>query len=268
MIYELDCMSLTPSWVSQFDVMITDPPYSRHVHGNAISQSQGGGVREREFGFGHLTPKLRRQVAMCAANVKRWSVIYSDVESATWLRISCEAQKARYIRTMPWLRWSMPQMTGTMPPQGFEQLLLFSNKTGWNGPGNATDLRHELPDHFDHTCLRGENKHRAEKPLDQALDLVSWFSNPGDTILDLFAGSGVFGLACALLDRDYVGLEMDPQWAIRGNARTVIADISKADIGRVVRFAEAADESAMTKPSLERQAKRHEDRIRAVSNLP
>lgn len=267
MIYHLDAMSLTPDWVSQCQVMITDPPYSAHVHGNALSQSKGGGTRAREFGFGYLTPKLRRQVAMCAANVQRWSVIYSDVESSTWMRIACQAQKARYIRTMPWLRWSMPQMTGTMPPQGFEHLLIFTNKTGWNGPGNATDLRHELPDYLDHTCLRGDEKHKAEKPLDQALDLVSWFSNPGDKVLDLFSGSGVFGLACALLGRVYVGLDTDPVWVERGTAREQISNISEADLRRVERFVTAKDDSAMTKPSEARQAKRQADRMAVIAAL-
>jgi site-specific DNA-methyltransferase (adenine-specific) len=267
MIYHLDAMSLTPDWVSQCQVMITDPPYSAHVHGNAISQSKGGGTRERDFGFGYLTPKLRRQVAMCAANVQRWSVIYSDVESSTWMRIACQAQKARYIRTMPWLRWSMPQMTGTIPPQGFEHLLVFTNKTGWNGPGNATDLRHELPEYLDHTCLRGYEKHKAEKPLDQALDLVSWFSNPGDRVLDLFAGSGVFGLACALLGRTYVGIELDPIWVERGTAREQIANISEADLRRVERFVNAQDDSAMTKPSEARQVKRQADRMAVIAAL-
>jgi hypothetical protein len=271
LIYHLDAMALTPEWVSQCDVLITDPPYSRHVHGNAVSQSKGGGTREREFGFGHLTPRLRRQVAMCAANVKRWSVIYSDVESSAWLRISCEARKVRYIRTIPWLRWSMPQLTGTMPPQGFEHLLVFMSKggkTGWNGPGNATDLRHELPEYFDHSCLRGDTKHRAEKPLDQALDLVSWFSNPGDRVLDLFAGSGVFGLACALLGRTYVGLEADETWVERGRAREIVANLSESDMKRIGRWLDQPDESACTEPSKARQAKRMADRQLLIANLP
>jgi hypothetical protein len=279
MIYNLDTMTITREWASQCDVYITDPPYSKHVHTNAVSQSEGGGTRERDFGFGYLTPRLRRHVGLVAASVKRWSVIYSDVESSTWLRISCEAAGAGYVRTIPWVRWSMPQMTGTMPPQGFEQLLCFYGKprkgpdgkrrTGkdWNGPGSLTGLPHELPNDLDHTCLRGDTKHKAEKPLDQALDLISWFSRPGETVLDTFAGSGVFGLACALLGRTYVGFEFDPEWAARGQQREQIANLTEADLGRIKRWLETPDDSAMTPKSLERKALRDQDRLTLIGNL-
>jgi DNA modification methylase len=70
-----------------------------------------------------------------------------------------------------------------------------------------------------HTCLRGEGKHKTEKPLDQLLDLVSYFSDPGETVFDPCSGSGTTGLACKLLDRQFVGLEVDPKWAEFANAR-------------------------------------------------
>jgi site-specific DNA-methyltransferase (adenine-specific) len=54
--------------------------------------------------------------------------------------------------------------------------------------------------------LRGEDKHKAEKPLDQALDLVEWFSDEGETVFDPFAGSGTIGLACRILGRSYLGI--------------------------------------------------------------
>jgi site-specific DNA-methyltransferase (adenine-specific) len=279
MILNQDCMSITPEWASQFACLITDPPYSRHVHSNTISQSAGGGTRERDLGFGYLTPKLRRHVAKVAASVQRWAIIYSDVESSTWLRISCEVAGSEYVRTIPWVRWSMPQLSGTVPPQGFEHLLAFHaqhvGKRGgrrpkgkeWAGPGNLTALRAETPEELDQTCLRGDTKHKAEKPLDQALELVSWFSKPGEFVLDCFAGSGVFGLACALLDRHYVGFELDPKWAEIATLREQIANISTADIERVTRWVTAPDDSAMTKPSQERKALRHADKMLAVTKL-
>lgn len=283
MIHYADSSAITLEWASQFDVMITDPPYSKHVHGNAVSQSKGGGTRERDLGFEYLTPALRRKVATAAAGVKRWSVIYSDVESSTWLRIACEAQRAVYVRTIPWVRWSMPQLSGTMPPQGFEHLLCFygnprkgadgKRRTGkdWNGPGNVTGLPHESIadiDSLDHTCLRGDVKHKAEKPLDQALDLVSWFSLPGEHVLDMFAGSGVFGLACALLGRTYTGLELDPVWVPKAQSREVPANMGVADLERIKRWLDQPDASAMTAPALERMARRQADRATLISNLP
>ena len=176
---------LAPAFVDCFDVMITDPPYSAHVHASATSQSIGRGTRKRELGFESLSVKARHFVADCAARMRRWSVVYSDVESANWLALSAQAAGAEYVRTLPWVRWSMPQLSGDRPPQGFESLVCLHRagpkgkpiKKHWNGPGNLT--------HLAHTCLRGEGKHKCEKPLDQALDLVSFFSDAGDNVLDL-----------------------------------------------------------------------------------
>lgn len=217
------------------DVMITDPPYREHVHKKAVSQSSRGGVRERQFGFEHLTPQLRSHTALIGANVKRWSVIYSDVESLAWWRISMQAAGATYIRPIPWVRWSMPQLSGDRPPSGCEMVSIFygaaKGKKSWNGPGNLTHLAHK--------CLRGDAKHKAEKPLDQALDLVSWFSEPGECVVDPFAGSGTIGVACALLGREYYGIEKDPEWAERAKERLVAPKLSDRDEERFRRWKES-----------------------------
>lgn len=225
-----DCTKLVKA--SEFDVMIADPPYSAHVHKNATSQSPGRGTRFRDLGFDCLSGDLREWVASYATEVKRWSVIYSDVEGlGTWI---AEASR-NYIRTVPWVRWSMPQLSGDRPPQGFECLALFwgtqKGRKSWNGPGNLTALTH--------TCLRGEGKHKAEKPLDQALDLVSWFSNPGERVLDPCAGSGTVGLACKLLGREYTGYEIDAEWASKAIDRIASDTLSERDEERYERWKES-----------------------------
>ena len=227
-----DCRDIDPRG---FDDLITDPPYSAHVHKSARSNTTRG-VRDREFGFDHLSAALRAYIAHCAASVRRWSVLYSDLESTGWLRIAAQARGAKYMRTVPWVRWSMPQISNDRPPQGAEALLLFwgsqRGRKSWNGPRNLTHLAHKR--------MRGENKHKAEKPLDQALDLVQWFSNPGELVYDPCAGSGTFGLACLILGRRYVGAEIDAGWHERASDRLSdyerIGDLSERDQKRYDRW--------------------------------
>jgi predicted Zn-dependent protease len=45
------------------------------------------------------------------------------------------------------------------------------------------------------------------------LDLVSWWSDPGENVVDPMAGSGTTALACKLLDRSCFAIEQDPKWA-------------------------------------------------------
>lgn len=227
--------------IRECDVMITDPEYSRHTHESAVSSSSTRGTRKRELGFAHMTPASRHWLARAAASVRRWSVLYSDVEGSAWLRMACQAAGVEYIRTIPWVRWSMPQLSGDRPPQGFEHVIVCHPKGAkrWNGPGNLT--------HLDHLCLRGEGKHRAQKPLDQALDLVAWFSDPGECVFDPRAGAGTIGLACALLKRDYVGVEADAEWAAKARARLTGAWHS-SDLERAKRWARRAVANAKLEP--------------------
>jgi hypothetical protein len=225
-----DALSLVPlADVAECDVMLVDPEYSAHTHASAVSASKVRGTRKREFGFEPMSPLSRGWLAACAGQVKRWSVVYSDVEESYRLRQACEESGAEYVRTVPWVRWSMPQLSGDRPPQGFEHLLLFHRPGAkrWNGPGNLVSL--------EHTRLTGEEKHKAEKPLDQALDLVAWFSDPGECVFDPRAGAGTIGLACRLLGRSYVGVERQLEWASHGQARLAAA-LAPRDVDRFARW--------------------------------
>jgi hypothetical protein len=235
MIYMQDCREV--EWNGLGDVMITDPPYSEHVHKNATSQSVGGGARNRDLGFVFLASELREWTCQLAAKIPRWSVIFTDIEGAHHWHTGLKSAGATYIRTIPWVRWSMPQLSGDRPPQGCELIILAHGKSkgrkSWNGPGNLT--------HLAHTCLRGEGKHKTEKPLDMMLDLVQWFSNPGETVIDPFAGSGTTGLASRILGRNFVGSEMDPNWASKADERIKTAELSKRDAERYERWVISQD---------------------------
>ena len=244
--------------VDEFDVMITDPPYSEHVHANATSSSSRGGTRHRDFGFSHIDHTYREAIASWAKRAKRWSVVYSDVEGAHHTIDAVTSAGVEYVRTVPWVRWSMPQLSGDHPPQGFEKVLLFHAKgrKHWSGPGNLT--------HLAHPCLRGEGKHKAEKPLAQLLDLVSWFSDESETVFDPFMGSGTTALACLMLGRCFVGSELDMHWFEHASAR-INSELSPRDLDQVKRWLAQDDEptSALSEgPSLVRAAKRKTDKDR------
>lgn len=52
-------------------------------------------------------------------------------------------------------------------------------------------------------------RHPTQKPLALLEWLIATYTNPGDTVLDPTMGSGVAGMACARLGRNFVGIEMD-----------------------------------------------------------
>jgi site-specific DNA-methyltransferase (adenine-specific) len=54
--------------------------------------------------------------------------------------------------------------------------------------------------------------HPAQFPEKLARDHVISWSNEGDTILDCFMGSGTTGVACVNTNRNFIGMEIDPQY--------------------------------------------------------
>jgi DNA modification methylase len=58
-----------------------------------------------------------------------------------------------------------------------------------------------------------ENKHPTIKPEKLMEWLIKLLSNEGDTVLDCFNGSGTTGVAATRLERRYVGIEMNPDYA-------------------------------------------------------
>jgi len=215
MIIHANVLEVSPDLVASCDVMLTDPPYAPHVHEHAMSsRTAGAGPVKRVLGFGALTPELRAYLALCAAIIPRWSIVFSDLESTHLWRDAMAAAGVEYIREVPWVRWSQPQISGDRPPSGAEAVLHFHGraKKSWNGPGGLVC--------YDSRAMRCANKHPTEKPLDLALTLVSSFSDVGETLFLPCEGRGTFAQACRLLGRDCVAVELDAVWACDAEIRT------------------------------------------------
>ena len=56
------------------------------------------------------------------------------------------------------------------------------------------------------------NGHPTVKPLNVLGKLIRMSSQPGDTILDPFMGSGTTGIASVRLKRNFVGIELKEEW--------------------------------------------------------
>ncbi len=218
-------------------VLICDPPYSPHVHQKMESSTKHGVRIRRSAGFAPLTPELRNHIAALGAQC-RWSVVCCDLEGIAAWRDAFAAQRGyRYIRAIPWVRWSMPQLSGDRPPSGAEAIVIAGPKgrMRWNGPGNLT--------HFDERCERGNDKHTTAKPLDLMLRLVSYFSDPGETVIDPCCGRGTTILAAKLLNRHGLGVECDATEAALAQQR-LVGELSERDAERYARWAAFAEREA------------------------
>lgn len=218
-----DCRDVLPR-LDPVAHVITDPPYSEHVHGASrssrmVSANDRGGRygadtrRNVDLGFAHLDPDLRR---FCAAEfarlATRWTLVFSDVESDHLWRDDLEASGLDYVRTGAWIKvGATPQFSGDRPATGFEAVTICHQpgRKRWNGGGKHALWTHPI------VLDRGRNGarlHTTQKPQELMHELVTQFTDEGETILDPFAGSGTTLVAARMLGRKSIGVEQDEHY--------------------------------------------------------
>ncbi len=65
---------------------------------------------------------------------------------------------------------------------------------------------------FTNSANRKDRVHPTEKPADLMEYLIKTYTNEGETVLDFTMGSGTTGVACKNLNRNFIGIELDPTY--------------------------------------------------------
>lgn len=197
------------------DVTITDPPYEAESHnkGRRIMNPRTKEIRESALTFAKITEAERIGLAREAIRVsRRWVLIFAQLEGVQKWRDAVEMAGGRYIRTMIWIKPNgQPQLTGDRPGVGYECIVVAHASKGrmrWNGGGKRGFIIMPTEANFSQV----ERVHETQKPIDLMLELVADFSDPGDLILDPFAGSGTTAIAALMLGRRFIGWERDDNY--------------------------------------------------------
>lgn len=191
------------------DVVITDPPYSDRTHKNAMTNKRDD------------APEGYRQGGSKLINFDSWS----DGEFAAfamnclrlasrWVVMTCDHRHAaltfdwtEHIRLGAWCKGApMPQITGDRPGSGHESILILHNegKKRWNGGGKSAIYHANV--------LKDANRVYipTQKPDKLLVELISDFSEEGETILDPCMGSGTTLVNAVRLGRKAIGIESNP----------------------------------------------------------
>lgn len=88
----------------------------------------------------------------------------------------------------------------------------------WQKPGGKLTYRYELGQQKDwgiRPIVGGKERkdHPTQKPLSVCMLFVEYWTEPGDVVIDPFAGTGTTLTAAKLLGRRYIGIESEPRYA-------------------------------------------------------
>ena len=70
----------------------------------------------------------------------------------------------------------------------------------------------QLLSEFSNAGNRGKTVHPTQKPVALMEYLIKTYTNEGETVLDFTMGSGTTGVACKNLNRNFIGIELDPDY--------------------------------------------------------
>lgn len=203
--------------------VITDPPYDEKTHAGARTNDGSGHGADAGINFAPFgAEEMRRFGQWCGENATGWVLIFCAVEQTGDWRTALEDGGCRWIRAQAWVKVApTPQFTGDRPGQWGECIATAwagkgkrgRSRPSWNG-GGATGAYH-----YPAQEPGVERVHPTQKPIALMRNLISLFTDPGDLVIDPFAGSGTTLRAARDLGRLGVGCELSPDYARVAAAR-------------------------------------------------
>ena len=206
-LYHGDCREVLASMADQsVAAVLTDPPYTERTHGNAKT-NKGKGHDVKALTFDAITDgDLSGVLAECGRVSRGWVVATLAYQHA-FAYDETPPDGLRCLRLGVWVKTNpMPQISADRPGQGWESIAYLHRadvKPSWNGGGKAGN--YVLP------VQQGEG-HPTVKPLAMLSDWVRLFTQPGDVVLDPFAGSGTTLRAAVNEGRRAIGVEIDERY--------------------------------------------------------
>lgn len=254
-----DTFELLPQFKFYFDMIFADPPYFLSNGGISIQSGEVVSVNKGDWDKG-LSPEAMndfnlRWISLCRDKLKDNGTIWI---SGTYHNIFSVANALtqlgfKILNVVTWAKTNPPPNVSCRYFTYSTEFIIWARKKEkvahyynyelmkringdkqmrdvWNLPAIAP---------WEKSC----GKHPTQKPLGLLSRIIMASTKPGAWILDPFAGSSTTGIAANLLDRRYLGIEREEEFALMGKKRreeiddtrnyatfrSKIADIVKAE---------------------------------------
>jgi site-specific DNA-methyltransferase (adenine-specific) len=213
-IFHGSCFDVFPQ-LEPVDHVVTDPPYAKIVVNTAkgapdLGTVDGPSAYRRDLGYAGISDAERTEAARHIGRLaRRWSLVFCDAESLTAWRTDLEAGGLRHIRMGCWVSPAVtPQFTGDRPGTGWEacEIAHGRGRCWWNGGGRPAVWIYNRP--LNGSLERRALGHPTPKPLALMMQIITDFTDAGDTVLDPFMGSGQTLAACKRLGRKAIGIDL------------------------------------------------------------
>jgi DNA modification methylase len=172
-LYQGDCRDILPT-LGKVDAVVTDPPYGIGISLNPVRQAH----EKKIWDIAKPDKALIDLVVHKADEAIIWGGNYFELRPSRGFMV-----------------WDKVQ------PENFS--LAMCEQAWWSKDTNA-----KL---FKKSVLSYDKNHPTQKPV----ELMQWcigHTDNAQTILDPFMGSGTTGVACVKMNRNFIGIELDPDY--------------------------------------------------------
>ena len=190
-----DCLELMKGIPdNSIDMVVTDPPY-RLVGGGCTNKTKKDGIFDRE-NVSSGKPEVYRVL-------KPGTHCYIFINGRNLKGLQEAAEKAgfQFQNLLAWRKQNKTANRYYMNQLEFTLLLRKGKARTINNRGTSNCL--DVPN------IIGTKNHPTEKPVELMQILVENSSQPGETVLDPFMGTGATGVVCAATGRKFIGIELD-----------------------------------------------------------
>ena len=199
-LYKGDCLEVMKDIPDKsIDMILTDPPYAI----NLTPQRDTSKFKNTKVLNDNTLDWLPKMVEECYRISKNVVLVFCGWQNIDKFKIELEKKFA--IKNI--LVWDKDWFgMGNNYRPNYELCLLCCKTnitTKSNNKSNILKYRRISPQKLLHSC---------EKPIPLLEDLITELSNPQDTILDCFMGSGSTGVACKHTNRNFIGIELDDNY--------------------------------------------------------
>ena len=216
-LHNTNCLSwMRATSESQFDVILTDPPYGMGADSFGDAAGKLGGIEHHyKDDYDHWKALMEEWCGLSfrVAKPQAHAYVFCDLDNFHELK-RMMTQAGWWVTRTPFI-CTKPN-SGRVPhpehgPRRQWEMILYAIKGKKTTTGIYPDVITTLAD--------ANMSHGAQKPVALYVDLLKRSVRPGDTVLDSFAGSGTIFPASHQLKVKAVGVEMNPEYFALGLAR-------------------------------------------------
>lgn len=202
------------------DLILTDPPYfiSRDSNFKNISETTPDDMRKKydisidfgEWDKGEIDWNTLLSEYYRVLKPGGTLIIFYDSWKSNELKLYAEKNKFKQPRIGMWVKTNPVPINSKLNylSNAVEYFFTFVKKSKPTFNSSYDNGIYNYP-----ICHGKERyKHPTQKPLQLISDLINKHSNPGDLVLDTFAGTGTTAHACLNLNRNYIMIEKDENY--------------------------------------------------------